>query len=347
MHFEQSIKEGVLIMVTIYDISKRANVSTMTVSRVVNKMGNVSEVTRKKVEKAIEELNYIPNASARYLTAKKSNILSLIITDITNPFFTKVARGAEDQAKQQGYRLLICNSDEDIEKESDYINMLISTGVDGVLITPAEDLSKENLNTLNKYNIPFIMLDRKIKGICSDEIHGDSYAGTKRILEFLIDKGHEKIAIINGQLNVSTARERHEAYCETLRNNHLPLREDYIFHSRFKGQQTRDIISHILSYDKALRPTAVFAANNIIAIHTIKALRDQGARVPEDMAVVCFDDLDLTFDLDPFMTVMSQQAYQFGFTGAQMLIERIEKKAPPEFRKVVLPSELIIRKSAQ
>lgn len=333
-------------MVTIYDISKLANVSTMTVSRVINKSGKVSEATRMKVEKAIEELNYIPNSSARYLTAKKSKILSLMITDITNPFFTKVARGAEDKAKQMGYRLLLCNSDENINKESDYINMLISTGVDGVLITPSEDKSRKNLKTLNKYNIPFILLDRKVDGINADEIHGDSQDGTKKILNHLIMNGHKKIAIINGPLDVSTARERQQAYIETLQANHLSIRDDYIFQSHYKNEDTHEMITKLLSLEKAEQPTAIFAANNIIAINTIKELRERNIQVPEDISIVCFDDLDPAFDLDPFLTVVSQPAYQFGFTGMQMLIERIEKTAPQEFRKVVLPSELIVRNSS-
>src|SRR5690625_3846914 len=134
-----------------------------------------------------------------------------MITDITNPYFTKLARGAEDKAKQMGYRLILCNSDEDINKESDYIKMLISTGVDGILITPSKDQSKNNLKTLNKYSIPYVLLDRKIKGIVADTVHGDSKDSTRVILEHLIHVGHERIAIINDPLNVSTARDRHEA----------------------------------------------------------------------------------------------------------------------------------------
>lgn len=332
-------------MVTIYDISKLANVSPMTVSRVINKSGKVSPATRTKVEAAIKELNYIPNASARYLTAKKSKILSLIITDITNPFFTKVARGAEDKAKQMGYRLLLCNSDEDINKESDYINMLISTGVDGVLITPSEDKSKSNLRTLNKYNIPFILLDRKVDGINCDEIHGDSQDGTKKVLKHLINNGHQKIAIINGPLVISTARERQDAYIETLKANNLPIEQELIFQSHYKNGDSNEV-SALLSLPKEKRPTAIFAANNIIAINTIKELRKRNVRVPEDVSVVCFDDLDPAFDLNPFLTVISQPAYHFGYTGTQMLIERIEKTAPTELRKIVLPSELIIRNSS-
>lgn len=332
-------------MVTIYDISKLANVSPMTVSRVINKSGKVSPATRTKVEAAIKELNYIPNASARYLTAKKSKILSLVITDITNPFFTKVARGAEDKAKQMGYRLLLCNSDEDINKESDYINMLISTGVDGVLITPSEDKSKNNLRTLNKYNIPFILLDRKVDGINCDEIHGDSRDGTKKVLKHLISAGHQKIAIINGPLVISTARERQEAYIETLKAHNLPIKQELIFQSHYKNGDVNEV-SALLSLPKEKRPTAIFAANNIIAINTIKELRKRNIRVPEDVSIVCFDDLDPAFDLNPFLTVISQPAYHFGYTGTQMLIERIEKTAPSELRKIVLPSELIIRNSS-
>lgn len=330
-------------MATIYDIAKLANVSPMTVSRVINHSKNVSESTRAKVNRAIQELNYIPNSSARYLTSKKSNILSLVITDIRNPFFTKLARGAEDKAKQMGYRLLLCNSDEDIHKESDYINMLISTGVDGVMITPSEDGSGENLQTLRNNNIPFILLDRKIPDVHCDEIHGDSQSGTKRILEHLIQNGHQRIAMINGPLKVSTARERHQTYIDTLTAHQLPIKDEFILQSHFKNDQAN--ISNILSIPMEERPTAIFAANNFIAVNTIKELRNQNIRVPEDISVACFDDLDTSLDLDPFLTVVSQPAYQFGYLGAEMLIERIEETAPPEFRKVVLPSDLIVRKS--
>src|SRR5690625_1644856 len=268
--------ERIESMATIYDIAKLANVSPMTVSRVINDSKNVSESTRAKVNRAIQELNYIPNSSARYLTSKKSNILSLVITDIRNPFFTKLARGAEDKAKQMGYRLLLCNSDENIHKESDYINMLISTGVDGVMITPAEDGSNENLQTLQNNDIPFILLDRKITNVHCNEIHGDSQSSTIRILEHLIQIGHQRIAMINGPLKVSTARERHESYIDTLTAHQLPVKEEFILQSHFKNDQAN--ISNILSIPMEERPTAIFAANNFIAVNTIKELRNQNIR---------------------------------------------------------------------
>lgn len=332
--------------VTLSDIAKKANVSPMTVSRVINKSGDVSEETRVKVEAIIKEMNYIPNTSARYLNSKRSKILALMITDITNPFFTKLARGAEDKSKQLGYRLILCNSDENIEKEADYINMLISTGVDGILITPSKDESKRNLKTLHKYSIPFVLLDRTIDGINADIIHGDSEDGTRELLEHLIHLGHKKIAIINGPLNVSTARERHESYIQTMKSNGLKIQDNYILHSQFTNEDMHKNISTLLSLPQDERPTAIFAVNNFIAINSIKELRKNNIRVPEDISVVGFDDLDSTIELDPFLTVISQPAYDFGFIGTQMLIERIEKTAPKDFRRIVLPSTLIVRKSS-
>jgi LacI family transcriptional regulator len=330
-------------MVTIYDIAQKANVSPMTVSRVINKSGNISETTRKKVEELIKEMGYIPNSSARKLSSNKSKTLALVITDITNPFFTKVTRGAEDKAMQMGYQLILCNTDENIKKESDYINMLISSGVDGVLITPAGDQSKKNLRTLIKHNIPFTLLDRKIDDIESDEVHGDSREGTRKLMEHLINQGHEKIALFNGPLDISTARERQKAYIETLKIYSLEANE--IYQSHYKQEDANENVTKLLSLSIKERPTAIFAANNFIAVNTIKALQLHNVNVPEEMSVVCFDDLG-PLDINPFLTVVSQPAYNFGFTGTQLLIDRIEKKAPPEYRKIVLPPELVVRKSS-
>src|SRR5699024_3637859 len=171
---------------------------------------------------------------------------------------------AEDKAKQMGYRLLLCNSDENIDKESDYINMLISTGVDGVLITPSEDKSKKNLRTLNKHDIPYIKVDRKIEEINCDEIHGYSKEGTIKLLEHLIQLGHKKIAIMNGPLNISTARQRQQAYMDTLIASNLNVDEDFIFQSHYKSKEMNGNITKLLSYPIEKRPTAIFAANNVI-----------------------------------------------------------------------------------
>ncbi|TCP29640.1 LacI family transcriptional regulator [Scopulibacillus darangshiensis] len=333
-------------MVTIYDIAKRANVSSMTVSRVINNSGTVKEETRKKVEQIIKELNYIPNSAARSLNIKETKILSLIITDITNPFFTKVARGAEDKAKQMGYRLLLSNSDESLEKESEYINMILSSGVDGVLIAPSGDQSKKNLRTLIKHRIPFVLIDREVDGIQSDVVMGDNFDGTRKLIEHIIQQGHRKIALINGPSNISTARAREKAFIETLQLSGIQPEENLMYNISFKQNNAEKIVEKLVSLKKAERPTAIFAANNFIAVDTVKALRDLGKSVPEDMAIVCFDDPEPIPGFNPFLTVAAQPDYNFGYLGVQLLIERIEKKGPQGFQRIVLPPEIHISKSS-
>ncbi|WEG11082.1 LacI family DNA-binding transcriptional regulator [Pullulanibacillus sp. KACC 23026] len=333
-------------MVTIYDIAKKANVSAMTVSRVINKSGKISKETRKKVESVIKELNYIPNNSARNLITKKTKILSLMITDISNPFFTSVARGAEDKAMQMGYQLLLCNSDENFEKESKYMDMLISTGTDGVLIAPANESSKKNIQKLTKHAIPFVLLDRNIQGLECDQVLSDNSATTRTLIEHLIDQGHKRIAIVNGPLDVSTARERHQAYIDTLRIHGLTIDENLIKESQFRESNVSDTIQQLLNLSPDRRPTAIFATNNFIGFNTLKFLFKLGVKVPEEVAVVSYDVIPNYSENESILTVAEQPAYNFGYMGTQLLIERIEGTAPEKPRKIILPAEIHFRASS-
>ena len=334
-------------MVTIYDIAKKANVSAMTVSRVINHSDKISEQTRKKVEAIIKELNYIPNSSARSLVSKKSKILSLMITDISNPFFTSVARGAEDKALQMGYQLLLCNSDENIEKESKYIDMLISTGSDGVLIAPASDSSKKNIRKLTKHNIPFVLIDRFIHDLRCDQVLSDNETTTRKLMEHLIEQGHKRIAIINGPLDVATSRERHQAYCDTLHLHGLPINQNWIHQSPlFQDTDVSSKIKKLINLPIGERPTAIFATSNFLGLNIVKALKKFNIKIPEDMAVVCYDGVPNYTENELFLTAAEQPSYNFGYMGAQMLIERIEKTSPENPRKIVLPAEFHIRASS-
>ncbi|MBO0600642.1 LacI family DNA-binding transcriptional regulator [Sporosarcina sp. E16_3] len=334
-------------MVTIYDIAKEANVSAMTVSRVINNAVNVSENTRRKVELVIEKLNYVPNSSARSLVSKKSKILSLMVTDISNPFFTSVARGAEDKAMQMGYQLMLCNSDENVDKESKYIDMLISTRIDGALIAPAKDSSIKSILKLSKFNIPVVLIDRHIKELECDQVLSDNETTTRKLIEHLIIQGHEKIAIINGPLDIATARERHKAYCDTLRSHGLEINNNLIQQSHFfQDSDFSDIIDQMFKLPVSEQPTAIFSTSNFIGINTVKSLRKHNIKVPEDVAVVCYDGVPNYTESEPFLTAAEQPAYNFGYIGTQLLIERIENTAPATPRKIVLPSELHIRASS-
>ena len=334
-------------MVTIYDIAKKANVSTMTVSRVINNTGSIKESTKQKIESAIKELGYIPNTAARSLTSKKTKLLSLIVSDITNPFFTKVTRGAEDKALEMGYQLLLSNSDEDIKKESIYIDMILSTRVDGVLITPTGDQSIKELNKLRDHDIPIVLLDRDIANFKCDQVIGDSYNGSRKLMEHLIEWGHKKIALINGPSTISTARERQRGYLEAIQLAGLRIHHDYISQINFKIDNAMKVVQKLLSLPKHEQPTAIFAANNFIAISTIKALHSFGWHVPKDIAVVSFDDIEPIESFNPFLTVASQPAYQFGQKGIKLLIDRINGRIEGESKTTVLTPEIRIRESSK
>jgi LacI family transcriptional regulator len=333
-------------MVTIYDIAKKANVSAMTVSRVINNKGRISDKTRAKVKRIMEELNYVPNDMARSLVLRESQVLFLLITDIANPFFTTLARGAEDAANKQGYRVLFGNSDENLEKEQEYIDTILKSRVDGVLLAPAGDRSLPQLETLRSRKVPFVLLDREVPGIHSDVVLGDSKEGTRILMEHLIQRGHQRIALVNGSPEVSSARLRTAGYREALKLGDLDFQEDQVLELDYAPRSSRHRISEWLR-SLATMPTAILCGNNMLAVQTIQAIRDCGLEVPRDISVVCFDDLGPIGEIDPFLTVAAQQAYQFGFTGMQLLIERITNRdeESPVWKKIILPAELVVRKS--
>lgn len=317
----------------------------MTVSRVINNSGKISEATRRRVKQVMAELHYVPNSTARSLVLQKTMTLSLLITDITNPFYTTLARGAEDTAHKYGYKLLFGNSDEDYDKENDYVETIVSTRVDGVLFAPAGDGSLAHLQRLRRHRIPFVALDREVPGIESDLVLGDSKDGARRLVEHLLALGHRRIALVNGSPDVSTARLRHQGYVEALKLAGVPVDEELVLHVNYRDFQDDEALARLLRMDAP--PTAVFAANNFLAVGVIQSLRRRGLRVPDDISVVCFDDLGIASALDPFLTVAAQPAYQFGALGVQLLVERIEAGPDAERRTIILPSELVIRSSAK
>lgn len=332
-------------MVTIYDVARKAKVSPMTVSRVINRSASISEKTRQKVEEAIRELDYIPNKQAQSLVSKATRIVALIIPDISNPYFTNLTRGAEDKAHQAGYQLLLGNTDENIEKESKYIELLLSAGADGVLFAPASNDSSVNVRKLNKRHVPFVFVDRMVPGESSDVVLGDNHTTTRKLIEHLSSLGHQRIALLNGPSNVSIARERLEAYQDALRFNGIEFDPQLVIETGFKQDNLEHIVGQMVALSSRKRPTAIIAANNFIGVNALRALQQLSIRVPEDVSLACFDDPVPIPEFNPFLTVAAQPAYDMGYIGMQMLIERMESSAPSTHRKVLLPSELIVRAS--
>jgi len=329
-------------LATIHDVAKRAGVSPVTVSRVINNAGNVSAATREKVELAIEELGYVPSVMARSLRSKRTHTLALMVSDITNPFWTTVARGVEDTAQSRDYSVFLYNTDENPVKQQRYLDVVVAQRADGVIIAPY-DSDAQNLAQLRQRNIPTVIIDRRIEGWDVDSVCGDSLSGAKALVQHLISLGHERIAMLSGPANTSTAEDRVAGYCMALAEAGIPLDTRLIKRGEYRTLSGEKLTQRVL--DEELNPTAIFAANNAIALGVIDAVEKRGLRIPQDIALVCFDDLPNVSCLFPFLTVVVQPAYDMGVNAAQLLLSRLDSEGSLQPRHIVLPTRLIVRHS--
>jgi LacI family transcriptional regulator len=330
--------------VTIRDVARRAGVSPMTVSRVINDSELVSPDTRRRVEDAIGELGYVPSRLARGLSAKRTGTLALIVPDVANPFFTLIVRGAEDVARRAGYRVILCDTRADLTVEREVIEEMLAHRVEGILIAPVSDRSREHLRRLTAFNVPFVLVDRTVPGIDADTVLGDSAEGAQRLVEHLLSLGHRRIGMIVESDDVSTARDRRIGYEAALNAAELPAAPELVVRASVDPDGGYTGMRRLLALDEP--PTAVFTVNNLVAVGAIEAVRSAGLEVPDDVALVCFDDIEYASRLYPFLTVMEQPAETFGTLSTQLLLERIENRAPERPRVVVLPAQFVVRRSS-
>jgi LacI family transcriptional regulator len=335
-------------MSTINDVAKLAGVSAMTVSRVINNSGYISRETRSRVEAAIAELAYVPNAVGRQLRSKRTKMLALVLSDIMNPFFTTIARGVEDVARAQGFSVMFCNTDESEAEEAKYLLMLVQRQVDGVLLVPAST-SGRSLRLLSSQHMPVVVLDRRVQSRHIDSVRSDSEAGAYTLTEHLIGLGHRRIAVLTGRRSVSTSIDRVAGYCRAMLDAGLELDDGLVRYGEYNYGEYNQVDGNRMALEVLAadpRPTAIFAANNFIAFGAMRSLREAGLRVPEDVSIVAFDDLPVAWLSDPFMTVVDQPAYEIGRRGAELLLARLDGTISGPGRDVVLPSELRIRRSS-
>jgi LacI family transcriptional regulator len=330
-------------MPTIRDVAKRAGVAPITVSRVINNSGYVSIETRARVTAAIDELGYVPNRLARSLRLKRTNTLALVVTDITNPFWTTVVRGVEDAANAAGFTVILCNTDESEAKQDAYLQVLLQKRVDGILFVPASSAA-EPVDRVQKQGVPIVVLDRRVPGARVDVVRGDSEGGAYLLVRHLLDLGHRRIVALSGPETVSTAVERVAGYRRALREAGLGEDAGQVYYGqftqRFGYQATREALQ------QTPKPTALFAANNFIAIGALRALDDAGLRVPENCSLVSFDDLTSELVIEPFLTVADQPAYEMGRRATDLLIARLSGSVANGYEEIVLSAEMIVRCSS-
>ena len=329
--------------VTIRDVARLSGVSPMTVSRVINDSERVSPDARRRVEQAISDLGYVPSRLARGLSRQRTGTLALIVPDVANPFFTLIVRGAEDVARRAGYRVLLCDTRADLSVEREVIEEMIAHRVEGIVIAPVSDRSRGDLRRLAKFGVPFVLIDRTVAGVESDVILGDSVGGARQLVEHLISLDHRRIGFIVESDEVSTARDRRRGYESALTAAKIPLDPAIVAHATADPTGGFEGMRKLLELEHP--PTAVFTVNNLVALGAIEAVRAAGLEVPDDVALVCFDDIEYASRLYPFITVMEQPAEAFGTMGTQLLLDRIAGRGPERPRVVVLPAEFIVRKS--
>lgn len=338
-------------MTTIRDVAKRAGVSPITASRALRGSGYVSAETRSRVELAAAELRYVPNMLANSLRSNRTQTLALVLSDITNPFWTTVARGVEDEASTHGYNVIFCNTDEDAAKQARYLALLLRRRVDGVLLVPT-DGAPAAVHELQAHRVEVVLLDRHIPGCAVDTVRGDSLHAACQLVEHLLALGHRRIAILTGPRDISTAQERVQGYCAALAAAGIAVDPPLIFFGAYSVDSGQAMAR--LALARRPRPTALFAANNFIAVGALRALNECGLHVPDDVSLVSFDDLPFSYTREPFLTVAAQPAYALGQTAARLLLERLAAPTAgngpiagngPAPRHIVLPTEIIVRAS--
>ncbi|MGE5204229.1 MAG: LacI family DNA-binding transcriptional regulator [Chlamydiota bacterium] len=328
--------------VTMRQIAARARVSVGTVSHVINNTAGVREPVRRRVLEAIERLGYQPSLLARGLRRNQTTIIGVIIPDISNPFFPLVVRGVEDIAYQNSYRLMLCNADNDAQKEQVYFDELRAYRMAGLIVIPSADSRLVTAAGGAAGELPVICLDRCPEGWTGDSVTVDNTEGAYQAARYLVALGHRRIAAITGQLHVTSAVERLKGIKQALRDSAITIAPEYIQEGRF---------DRLSGYEKGLmllqfspRPTAIFAANDLVALGVLSALRELGLRCPEDVSLVGFDDLELASFTNPALTTVAQPAYQMGARAAALLFERLSgEDIPPQ--RIVMETALKVRGS--
>ena len=328
-------------MVTVKHVANLAGVSTATVSRVLNNYPHVTDETRSKVLWAMKELGYQPSRVARRLRMEGGQIIGLIISDIANPFFTSVVRGIEDVAYANQCSLVLCNSDEDPARESLYVGVLQAERVAGIIISPADENST-SCEPLLRNGVPIVAMDRRLCQFDVDTVLVDNIKGAYQATSHLIRLGHRRIGLIAIPPQITTGRERREGYEKALSEHGVELDQSVTKIGDCKQNSGYQKTCELLEMDDP--PTAIFTANNLMTLGALNAIHEKGLNIPQDVAIVGFDDMPWAPSLDPPLTAVAQPTYELGCTAANLLLQRIADK-DREIVEIELEPTLIIRDS--
>ena len=327
--------------VTIRDIAEKAGVSINTVSRALNNKPDISEETRRKILKIAQELGYVKNATASSLRSKQTNIVGVIIADSANPFYAEVLKGIEAASRKYGYQIMLMNTERIYENEEKAIEVLLQRRVDGLLITPVQDKS-DDIRALIERKVPFVIVGRHFEELEVDEIHSDEVKGGYLATRHLIERGRKNIIMISGYLFKSAAYMRLEGYRKALKEYGIPFSEKMIIETDIDIESGYRAMREAI--EKGLEFDAVFCYNDLLAFGVIKALKECGYRIPEDVAVVGYDDIVYSSFVCPSLTTVRIKKFEMGFEAFMMLLQRLKGRRKRR-KRVILDVELVVRES--
>lgn len=330
-------------MASMNEVAKRAGVSIATVSRVLNNSESVNKETRNKILEAIKELKYSPSRVAKRLRSKTGggNLLGIMIPDITNPFYVEVLKGIESIAFEQGYITIFCDFGQSEEKEASYLKILESEAIDGIVAASMNDVNPI-LERMMNAGLPVVCVDRDLKGVDVDLVQVDNEYGTYNAVSYLIKSGYKRIGYVGGLSTISTSKARETGYCRALIENGMEVDESLVLDGDSGLESGVSMTEQLLCL--AQPPDALFCGNNLLTLGALKVINRRGLKVPDDIAIVGFDDMAWASSLNPPLTSVHQPAREIGRRAGDLLIQRIKNPNRPTV-KIIMETELRVRKS--
>lgn len=329
-------------MATMKDVAARAGVSVSTVSHVLNGTRVVAGETEERVRSAVEELRYRENLLAKGLKTRRTFTIGLLISDIQNPFFTSVVRGVEDAALRRGYHVFLCNTDENSKREEEYIVELDKKRVDGLIV--ASSAPRHNrAQRLREEEIPFVFMDRVVESVEADVIRVNNRAGMRAAAKHLVGLGHNRIGMVSGPLDLVPGYERYHGLKEALEDLGVGLDESLVRFGDFMTTSGQRGAAELLGLDEP--PTALVTANNQMTLGAMLAIREMGLKIPDELSLVGFDDVEWAPLANPPLTAVAQPTYDLGHGAGEMLLDRIEGVAKDSRQIRLLDPWLVVRGS--
>ena len=332
---------GNMRFITLKMVAERARVSVNTASRAINNKPDINLETKKRVLKIAKELGYIRNAAAVALRTKKTGTIGVVIADNRNPFYAEVLNGMEEAAREKNYHIILANTQRDYRKEEEAINLLLAKRVDGLLIAPVQGKDDDIKNLINA-NIPFVIVGRDFENINVDAVYNDEINGGFLATEYLIKKGHKKIAFINGFLYKSPARSRLEGYEKALKKYEIPFNDTLVSIGDIDVEDGYERTKQMM--EKNLDFAAIFAYNDMMAFGAMRAIKEKGLRIPEDIGLAGYDDIPFSSLIKPSLTTVKVKKQDLGVESVKLLLSRINGSRK-KIKKIMLDVELVVRET--